>query len=90
MADMKQLEKTYTFITKRMRDTGQAPFYTEIASELGVTVEEGRKALHELLAKGIPGWLFPNTDTISSFSPFRNLPTQYRIGVEDQQRWFGQ
>jgi hypothetical protein len=73
-----------------MVETGQAPHYTEIAAELGVPVEEGRKALHELFAAGIPGWLFPNTDLIASFAPFNNLPTQYRITIEGQQKWFGQ
>jgi hypothetical protein len=73
-----------------MIETGQAPHYTEIAAELNVPVEEGRKALHELLAAGVPGWLFPNTDLIASFAPFNNLPTQYRITIGGQQKWFGQ
>ena len=32
------LDRTYFFIMKRIVETGQAPFYTEIASELGVSV----------------------------------------------------
>jgi hypothetical protein len=55
-----------------------------------VPVEEGRKALHELFSPGFPGWLFPNTDYIGSFPPFSNLPTQYRITIDGQQKWFGQ
>jgi hypothetical protein len=39
---------------------------------------------------GIPGWLHPHTDYIASFAPFNNLPTQYRITIEGQQKWFGQ
>jgi len=74
----------------RMVETGQAPHYTEIAKELGVSVEDGRKALYELFTAGIPGWLFPNTDLIASFAPFNNLPTQYRITIDGQQKWFGQ
>jgi hypothetical protein len=27
---------------------------------------------------------------ITSFAPFNNLPTQYRITVDGQQKWFGQ
>ena len=85
------MDKTYHVIVKRLVETGQAPHYIEIAGELGVTVEEGRKALYELMAAGIPGtWLFPETDYISSFAPFSNLPTQYRITVEGEQKWFGQ
>ncbi len=85
------LDKAYNVIIKRMMKTGQAPHYTEIAAELGIPVEDGREALHALMSVGIPGiWLFPDTDYISSFAPFSNLPTQYRITVEGDQKWFGQ
>jgi hypothetical protein len=85
-----ELDRTFHVIMKRMVETGQAPFHTEIASELGLSAQEGRKALHELFAAGIPGWLHPGTDHIVSFAPFNNLPTQYRISIEGQQKWFGQ
>ncbi len=85
------LDKTFHFILKRMVETGQAPFYTELASELSVSVEEGRNALHDLFASpGMPGWLYPETDLIVSFAPFNNLPTQYQITIDGQQKWFGQ
>jgi len=85
------LDKTYHIIIQRMIKTGHAPHYTEIATELRVPVEDGRKALHDLMSAGIPGtWLFPDTDYISSFAPFSNLPTQYRITVGSKQKWFGQ
>jgi hypothetical protein len=85
------LDRVYSIILRRMIATGQAPHYTEIAAEAGLPVEEGRKALHELIGAGIPGlWLFPETDYISSFAPFSNLPTQYRISVDGVQKWFGQ
>jgi hypothetical protein len=90
MSQSSQLDRTYFFILKRMVEIGQAPFYTEIASGLGVSVEEGKKALHDLLAAGIPGWVYPNTSYIVSFAPFNNLPTQYRITIEGQQKWFGE
>ena len=90
MSEPTRLDKTFSFIMKRMMETGQAPFYIEIAAGLGVSVEEGRKALHDLFEAGIPGWLFPNTDYVASFAPFSNLPTQYRITIEGQQKWFGQ
>ena len=78
------LDKTFHFIMKRMVETGQAPHYTEIARELGVSMEEGRQTLHELFSKRIPGWLFPNTDFIASFAPFNNQPTQFRITIDGQ------
>ena len=91
MTNSSDLDRTFHFIMKKMVESGQAPHYTEIASGLRISVEEGRKALHELMATpGIPGWLFPNTDYIASFAPFNNLPTQYRITIEGQQKWFGQ
>jgi hypothetical protein len=74
-----------------MVETGVAPHYTEIAEKLDLPVEDGRKALHDLMATGLPAiWLFPDTDYISTFAPFSNLPTQYRIAVDGQQKWFGQ
>ncbi len=59
-----------------MMETGQAPFHTEIATELGMSAEEGRQALHDLFGAGVSGWLFPDTDYIASFAPFSNLLTQ--------------
>jgi hypothetical protein len=91
MANPNDLDRTFHFIIRRMVETGQAPHYTEIAAGLGLSVEEGRKFLHELMATpGVPGWLYPDTDYIASFAPFNNLPTQYRITIDGQQRWFGQ
>ena len=90
MSEPTLLDKTFQVIMKRMVETGQAPHYTEIAAELGVSVEEGRKALHDLFKVGVPGWLFPETDFITSFAPFNHLPTQYRITVDGQQKWFAQ
>lgn len=91
MTRSSRVDETYSVIIKRLVATGQAPHYTEIAAELGVEVEEGRKALHDLMGARIPGcWLFPDTDYIGSFAPFSNLPTQYRISVDGQEKWFGQ
>jgi len=90
MSEPTQLDKTFSVIMKRMVETGQAPFYTELASELGIPVEEGRKAIHDLLGVGIPGWVHPSTDLLASFPPFNNLPTQYRVTVNGHQKWFAQ
>ncbi|UCG09028.1 MAG: hypothetical protein JSV83_10405 [Desulfobacterales bacterium] len=87
---MSQLDQVFQIIIKRMKETGQAPHYTEIAAEMDVSVEAGRNAMHDLFKAGIPGWLFPNTDLIASFAPFNNLPTQYRITIDGEQKWFGQ
>ncbi len=89
MSEISQLDRTYSFIMKRMMQTGEAPFYTELAAELGVSPEEGRNALHALFGKGTAEWLFPNTEDIGALSPFSNLPAQYRITIDGQQKWFG-
>jgi len=91
MSSSDMLSKVYGIVLKRLVAAGQAPHYTEIAAEAGVSVEEARKALHDLIDAGIPAmWLYPETDLICSFAPFSNLPTQYRISVDGVQKWFGQ
>lgn len=90
MGDQVVLDRSFQFIMKRMVETGQAPHYTELAGELGLSMEEGRKALFGLFEAGIPGWLSPGTSLIESFAPFNNLPTQYRITIDGRQKWFGQ
>ena len=90
MGEPTVLDTTHNIIMRRMVETGVAPHYTEIAAELGVPVKEGRKALHDLLAAGVPGWVYPKTDFITSFAPFNNLPTQFRITIDGKQKWFGQ
>ena len=90
MADMVTLDRSFHHIMVRLVETGQAPHYTELARELGLTMEEGRALLHDLIATGIPAWVHPGTDYLASFPPFNNMPTQYRITVEGQQNWFAQ
>ena len=90
MEDLATLDKAFQITMARMVQSGQAPHYTELAAELGVPVEHGRAILHELIDTGIPAWLHPGTDYIASFPPFNNLPTQYRITVGGEQKWFAQ
>jgi hypothetical protein len=90
MAELARLDKAYHTTMQYFIHTGQGPHYTELARDLGLTMEEGRRLLHELIGSGIPAWLHPDTDYIVSFAPFHNLPTQYRISVDGQQKWFAQ
>jgi hypothetical protein len=92
MADVQQLDRTYHFIMESFVERGQAPHFTEIAKAFSIAPEQGKRLLHELMNTGLPLpiWLFPDTDLIASFSPFNNLPTQYRISVDGQQKWFAQ
>jgi hypothetical protein len=90
MADLPLLDRAHSFIIDRMVQTGVAPHYTELAHHLGLSMEEGKQTLHELIDTGIPAWLHPGTDYIVSYPPFHNLPTQYRITVDGEQKWFAQ
>lgn len=86
-----ELDRAYHIIIEEMIATGQAPPYTDIASQLGVSPEKGRKTLRKLFSTfGFPGWLDPRTDNIVSFAPFNNLPTHYRLTIDGIQKWFGQ
>jgi hypothetical protein len=53
-------------------------------------VEEGRRLLHDLMATPVPAWLHLGTDYIVSVAPFNSLPTQYRLTIDGQQKWFAQ
>lgn len=90
MGEPSLLDRTHNIIIKRFVETGQPPHYTEVAKGLGVSVEEGRKALHNLINAGVPGWLYPKTDIIVSMAPFNSLMNQFRITIDSQQKWFGQ
>ena len=91
MAAPTLLDKTYSVVMRGFVETGQAPNYTEIAAELGVSPREGRQALRKLFSvRAVPGWLYPKVDTVVSMAPFNNLPTQYRITIDGEQKWFAQ
>jgi len=90
------LDKAYNVIIKRMVRTGQAPHYTEIAAKLRIPVEDGRKALHDLVAAGIPGiWLSPEIISAvlhrsATFQPStgsRPMPNKRGLVSEVLNRW---
>jgi hypothetical protein len=90
VAETDGLDRLYHFIMETFVRQGVGPHYTDIAREFGMSPEEGKQYLHELMGLGMAMWLVPGTDLIASFAPFNNQPTQYRITVDGQQRWFGQ
>ena len=57
---------------------------------MGLTVEDGRQLLLAVMQAYPIGWLHPETDYIASFPPLNNLPTQYRVTVGGEQKWFAQ
>lgn len=94
MAYLQTLDKAFHCVMRNLVETGKAPHYSQLAMQLECSIDEVRKVLHELMevatAGGSPAWVHPGTDWIASFCPFSNMPTQYRITVEGQQKWFGQ
>jgi hypothetical protein len=91
MADQQLLADMYHAVMTGIVRDGRAPHYTELAAQLGLSPDQSREALHDLAGAGIPGfWLYPGTDVIASPAPFSNIPTQYLISVEREQKWYGQ
>jgi len=91
MAEPQLMARMYHAILSRLVTDGRAPHYTELATALGLSPEEARGALHELDAMGVPGlWVRPDTDLVESCAPFSNMPTQYLISIDGQQKWYGQ
>ena len=90
MTDTAELDRAFAAIMSTMVATGQAPHYTELATTLGVAPEAGKALIAGIMESGVPGWTHPGTDYIASFPPFNNQPTQYRVSVDGEQRWFAQ
>ena len=89
MAELQLLDRGYAAVMQRVVETGQAQHYTELAGELGIEIAAARELVHELVAI-TPGWTHPGTDYIASFPPFNVQPTQYRVTIDGEQRWFAQ
>ena len=90
MADTRRLDQMFARIMRALVDTGRAPHYAELARAMGLDAAEGRTLLHELMQAYPIGWMHPETDYIASFPPLNNLPTQYRVSVNGEQKWFAQ
>jgi len=89
--DRHELDRAFHSIMETFVSTGRAPHFTELAKPLGLTPDEGKALLHKVIdTRVMPMWLYPGTDLIVSFAPFNNLPNQYAITVDGQQKWFGQ
>ena len=88
MTDLRLMDNVFHFVMETWKKRGQAPHYTEIARAFSEKPEIGRSWLRELFGLGIPGWFFPDTDYIAALVPFSNIPTQYRVTVAGEQKWF--
>ena len=90
MADPRLMDRAFHRLMRSIVESGSALHYAELAQALGVSVEDGRQLLHAVMQAYPIGWLHPETDYIASFPPLNNLPTQYRVTVRGEQKWFAQ
>src|SRR3989304_3666033 len=90
MADLATLDKAFHAIMRSFIETGRGAHYAEMAAPPGGSGEAGRQLFHDLEASGYSFFLHPETDQIVSVAPFNNLPNQYRISVDGEQKWFAQ
>ncbi len=88
--DWPLLSRMYHEVMTGFVQNGRAPHYVELAHVLGRSPEEARQTLHQLVGLGGFNWLVPDTDIISSFAPFSNVPNLYRVSVDGEQRWYAQ
>ena len=88
--DRAMTDRMWSRITRALVDTGRPPHYAELALALGVSPAESRAILHAVLQAYPIGWVHPDTDYIASFPPLNGLPTQYRVTVRGEQKWFAQ
>jgi len=87
MAEPDVLERLHQRILRTFLESGHAPTYLDLARAEGVSPEDARLALRDLMA-AIPGcWQHPGTDHIVAYAPFNNLPTWHRITVGGEQKW---
>lgn len=85
-----RVQHAYSLIQRHFIEEGRAPHYTELARMLSVGVEEGRRLQREAVELGVGAWLVPGTDYIESFAPFYNVPSNTKVSVDGQQKWFAQ
>lgn len=92
MTVAESVKAAYAGVLRFMVENGRAPHYTELARQLEIDHETARVLLHETADAGpVAGcWLAHDTDLIESWAPFSNLPTDFRLSVDDRHGWFGQ
>ncbi len=90
MVDSKLVQEAFTSILRQNIEDGAAPHFTSLAAKFGLSPDEGIELQHEATRASVGCWVSHETDYIHSFAPFSNLPTQYKISVEGEQKWYGQ
>jgi hypothetical protein len=86
---LEDLDVTYAAIMAETVEMGVSPHYAEVSTALDVSPAVAKARISRIMDL-TPGWLHPGTDLIASFPPFNNQPTQYRVSVDGEQKWFAQ
>jgi len=84
------VQRVYTVVMEHFMKTGRAPHYTELAATLGLQPEEARQLQHKAAESSLGCWFVKETDYVESWAPFSNVPTQYLVTIEGEQKWYAQ
>jgi hypothetical protein len=84
------VQRAYTAVVEYFIKTGRAPHYTELARTLKVLPEEARQLQHNAAESCIGCWFVKDTDYVESWAPFSNVPTQYLVTINGEQKFYGQ
>lgn len=90
MAEMELVQQAYTAVLNHLVRTGRAPHYTELAADLGLRPDEAKEIQREAAAAALGCWFARETDYVESWAPFSTVPTQYRLTIGGEQKWYGQ
>ncbi len=84
------VQRAYTAVVEHFIKTGRAPHYTELGTILGLRPDEAKQAQHAAAESAIGCWFVKDTDYVESWAPFSNVPTNYRVTINGEQKWYGQ
>jgi hypothetical protein len=84
------VQRAYTAVVAHFVKTGRAPHYTELAVTLGVPPEEAKRLQRNAAESSVACWFVKDTDYVESWAPFSNVPTQYLVTINGEQKWYGQ
>ena len=90
MRKSSQLDKTFHIIIEQMIATGQAPHYTEIAAELGVSPRKAGRRSTSSSRPRFSGLALPEDRQHRVIRPFQQSSDDYRLTIDGVQKWFGQ
>jgi hypothetical protein len=90
MEQTELVQRAYTAVIRHFIKAGRAPHYTELAEILKLGPEEARQVQHRAADSALACWFVQDTDYVESWAPFSNVPTNYLITINGEQKWYGQ